>query len=64
MEEGGEREGGGRGWGKVCFHSRAKEILMVNFTLRQTNLTRRQTALLFTVAPSPMTIHTIPEFSK
>jgi len=53
----GEKDGG---WGKVCFLSRVKETLMVNLAHRQTNVTPRQRS----VTPTPLTVHTIPEFPK
>ena len=60
----GKRDEGGGGWSKICFLSRAKETLMVNLTPKQTNHAPRETAFLCNVAPSPFTIHTIPEFPK
>jgi len=39
---------------------RFEETLMVNLTPKQTNLPLKQMALLCNVAPSPLTIHTIP----
>jgi len=49
---------------KVCFLSRVKDTWLVNFAPRQINLTPRQITLLFSVLPSSLTVHTIPEFPK
>ena len=37
---------------------------MVNLATKQTNLTPRQTALLYSAFSSPLTVHTIPEIFK
>ena len=64
-EEKGEIDGGGEGdYGKVCFLSNAKETLMVNLAPKQTNMTPTQTALICSVLPSPLTVHTITEIFK
>jgi len=66
-ERKGEREinGGGEGdWGKVCFLFKAKETLMVNLALKQTNMTPRQTTLICSALPSPLTVNTIHENFK
>jgi len=54
----GEIDGGGEeDRGKICFVSKAKETLNVN-------LAPKQTALLCSVLPSPLTVHTIPGIFK
>jgi hypothetical protein len=55
---------GDKGTGKLCFLSKAKETLMVNLAPKQTNMTPRQTTLLCSALPSPLTVHTIPEIFK
>jgi len=52
------------GWVRFVSFARVKETLMVNLAPRQTNMTLRQTTLICSVAPSPFTVHTIPEFLK
>jgi len=56
--------GGGEGWGKVCFLSKAKETLIVNLAPKQTNMIPIQTTLLCIVSPSPLPVHKILEFPQ
>jgi len=65
MEGEGEIDGRGEGdWGNVCLFFKAKEILMVNLTPKQTYMTPRQTTFLCNTLSSPLTVRTIPEIFK
>jgi len=56
-----EKDGGRMRLGYISFLSRIKETLMVNLTPRQINLTPQQMKQICRVAPSPLTVHTIPK---